>query len=208
MAHQWNERLAAGSEAHPGGFAAWIAGTALTREQLKRAHTWLVVLGVLALLAGLVSIVVPAVTSVTMTIFTGWVLLFSGVALAVNAVSNRALWRGLEALVTLIAALYLLIFPLSGTITLTFVLAAWLFASGVLSLIAAWQLRPGPEWGMAAFGGLVSLALGVLIAVELPNSAAWAIGLLVGVNLIFWSIRALIGARLLKQQLDAAPIAE
>jgi uncharacterized membrane protein HdeD (DUF308 family) len=42
--------------------------------------------------------------------------------------------------------------------------------------------------------------LGILIAVELPSSAGWAIGLLVGINLIFWGVRALVGARLLKMR--------
>jgi uncharacterized membrane protein HdeD (DUF308 family) len=74
-----------------------------------------------------------------------------------------------------IAGIYILAFPLSGTVTLTFVLAA----------------------------GALSVILGFLIAVELPSSAAWAIGLLVGINLIFWGARALIGARLLKQFLES-----
>ena len=131
----------------------------------------------------------------------GWVLLFAGITTVVHAVSNRTPLRGLEAIVTIVAGLYLLIFPLSGTVTLTFVLAIWFFATGVFSLMAALQNRGAPESGMALFGGVVSLLLGVLIAVELPSSAAWAIGLLVGINLIFWSVRALIGARILKQRL-------
>ena len=106
--------------------------------------------------------------------------------------------RGLEALITLVAGLYILVFPLSGTVSLTFVLAVWLLASGVLSFIYAAQRRSEPGSWTYMFGGVLSVILGLLIAVGLPSSAAWAIGLLVGVNLIFWGLRALVGAWLLK----------
>jgi uncharacterized membrane protein HdeD (DUF308 family) len=54
---------------------------------------------------------------------------------------------------------------------------------------------------MAVLGGVLSMLLGVLIALELPSSAAWAIGLLVGVNLLFWGVRAIVAARLLGRRL-------
>jgi len=200
MAQQWEEQWAS-AEGYPGGFAAWIAAVPLTPEQLKRAHKWLIAVAMLALISGLVSIAVPIITSVTMAILIGWVLLFAGITTVGHAVSDHAPLRALEAIVTIVAGLYLLIFPLNGTVTLTFVLAIWFFAGGVFSLIAALQNRGAPESGMALFGGVLSLLLGVLIAVELPSSAAWAIGLLVGIDLIFWSVRALIGARILKQGL-------
>ncbi len=198
MTYQWKEQWA-GAQDYPDGIEAWIA--AAPREQLKRAHRWLIVTGILALIGGLVSIALPIIASVTIAILIGWVLLVAGVTMAVHAVSDRAPLRGLEAIVTLVAGLYVLIFPLSGTVSLTFVLAIWFFASGVFSLTAAVQNRGAPELWMMVFGGILSLLLGVLIAVELPSSAAWAIGLLVGINLLFWSVRALIGARILKQSL-------
>ena len=81
-------------------------------------------------------------------------------------------------------------------------LAVWFFAGGLLSLAAGIQLRASRDRSMMLLGGLLSVVLGVLIAVELPSSAAWAIGLLVGVNLIFWSIRAFGTAQILKQRLN------
>jgi uncharacterized membrane protein HdeD (DUF308 family) len=197
MAQQWNEEFAR-AHAYPGGLAAWAAAP-LTSEEAKRARRMLLAVSVLALIAGAVSIVIPAVTSVTMTIFVGWVLLFAGVAMASNAISSRSGSRGVEAVLAVLAGLYLLVLPLSGTITLTFVLAVWFFASGLTSL-AVGVRGPAPWPGdraMAVLGGVLSVLLGVLIAVELPSSAGWAIGLLVGVNLLFWGARAIVAARML-----------
>jgi uncharacterized membrane protein HdeD (DUF308 family) len=203
MAHRMTEPFA--SDVRSGrDFGSWLIGDRPIADAIRRARTWLMVAGVLALINGIVAVAVPLIASVAITIFVGWVLLVAGVVAGVHAISNRAALRGLDAILTLVAGLYLLIFPLSGTVSLTFVLVIWLCASGVLSLIAAARRRDAPDARMTAFGGAISILLGVLIAAELPSSAGWAIGLLVGINLIFWGVRALIGARALKQLLAEA----
>lgn len=97
------------------------------------------------------------------------------------------------------AGFYLLVFPLHGTVTLTFVLAIWFFARGILTLMYAMRWRGIPGTCIYALRGILSVTLGFLIAASLPSSATWAIGLLVGVDLIFWGVRALVGSRLLKE---------
>ena len=204
MAPHLTEQLAGPDPTRHLGRRSWMAQGGLTRDQIGRARRWLMVAGSLALLAGVVSIAVPVIASVTAAIFVGWVLLASGVSAAIYAISHRAPLRGLEALVALGAGFYLLVFPLHGTVTLTFVLAVWFFASGVFSLAYALQWRGIPGWWLSALGGVSSVILGFLIAASLPSSAAWAIGLLVGINLVFWGVRALLGARLLKALAEAA----
>jgi uncharacterized membrane protein HdeD (DUF308 family) len=136
---------------------------------------------------------------VTAAIFVGWVLVASGIAVAIHAISHRAPVRCIEALIALVAGFYLLVFPLHGTVTLTFVLAVWFFARGILTLLYAIQWRGTPGSWIYALGGTLCVILGFLIAASLPSSATWAIGLLVGVDLIFWGVRALVGSRLLKE---------
>jgi uncharacterized membrane protein HdeD (DUF308 family) len=157
------------------------------------------VAGSLALIIGVVSIAVPVIASVTTAIFVGWVLVASSIAAAIQAVSHRAPMRGLEALIALVAGFYLLVFPLKGTVTLTFVLAVWFFATGIVSVTYALQWSGVPGSRLHTLGGVASVILGFLIAASLPSSASWAIGLLIGINLIFWGLRALIGAHLLKE---------
>jgi uncharacterized membrane protein HdeD (DUF308 family) len=202
MTPHWDHSLARADVPDDRRFAAWIIGGPLTHDDFRRARRWLTVAGVIALIAGLAAIAVPIVASVAIAVFVGWMLLLAGIPMAAHAIARREVIRGLEAFVTLIAALYLLLFPLSGTVTLTFVLSVWLFASGFLSLSAAAQLRGDPEAWMIAAAGVLSLILGFLIAASLPSSAAWAIGLPVGIDLIFWGVRALIGAQLLRRLLE------
>jgi uncharacterized membrane protein HdeD (DUF308 family) len=108
-------------------------------------------------------------------------------------VSGRATghdwWRLLQALLSLVIGLYLVLLPVDGAITLALLLVIWFVASGGLQLAAAYHLRGAPGVGWLVFGGALSVVLAVLIADNLPSSAAWAIGLLVGVNLVFWGVR-------------------
>jgi uncharacterized membrane protein HdeD (DUF308 family) len=181
----------------------------LSQAEIHRARRWLTVTGVLSLLTGALSIAVPPLASVSTAIFIGWVLVFAGVVLAVEALrhpDDRPMWqRYVVAAMTLVVGLYLVIFPLTGTITLTVALAAWFFTIGGLELVAAWRRHGAAGNGMVALHGAMSVALGLLIAVSLPSSAGWAIGLLVGVSLLFFGVRTLMAASALKRAEGVAP---
>jgi len=85
----------------------------------------------------------------------------------------------------LVAGLLMLVHPWSGILALTILLAAFLVVKGVLKTAAAWHLRPRAPWGWTMASGLLSLVLGLLIWLGLPGTALWAIGLLLGVDLVF-----------------------
>jgi len=198
--------------AHPFGrvdpAVSSYAAAQLGARELKRLRWLLTSVGVLALLGGIGAIIVPAVASVTMTIFIGWMLMFYGVvsfvrALGAHARRSTKLWRVLNALLAFAVGFYLVVLPLSGAITLTFLLAVWFFGTGVFSIAAAVELRRAPGVGWLVFDGILSLVLGVLIAVDLPSSAAWAIGLLVGVYLVWWGAGALTAAWALRRPAPA-----
>ena len=95
--------------------------------------------------------------------------------------------------VVAIGGVFLLARPLIGLAALTMVLAAFFFADGIIEVVYAFKLRPVKGWGWMLFSGIVAGLLGVLIMYQWPVSGAWAIGVLVGVRLIFtgWSVIAL-----------------
>jgi uncharacterized membrane protein HdeD (DUF308 family) len=174
-------------------------------EELRTARRAFLAAGILGIVTGIVSIAVPIVASVAIAIFIGWILVAAGVWMLVDAIGRRAAHsraelalRLLTAVLTLFVGFYLLVAPLSGTLTLTFMLAAWFLASGGLELMGAWRARHTREAWIVALAGALDIALGLLIAWSLPSSADWAIGLLVGIQLVFWGARSLALARMLK----------
>ena len=170
-------------------------------ERVRRARRVVLATGILSIVVGALAIAVPAVASVATAIFIGWVLIAAGVARAVHALRAHRVTAPalLDAALALLVGIYLVAFPLSGTVTLTLLLAVWFFGAGAIYLLHAWRARGRPGAWLSALNGALAVGLGVLICVDLPSSAAWAIGLLVGIELVFWGIRALLLAGLLRR---------
>jgi len=165
------------------------ASTGDPAEELGRTRRWLMIAGVLSLLGGIVAVVLPNLASVATAIFVGWLLVFASAMYVVDAFSTRdrtrIALRLLMAVLSFIAGVYLLVAPLDGTFTLTVVLVIWFVAIGVARIVIGIADGGTPGAGMLVLTGVLSLVLGLLIALELPDSATWAIGLLVGIDLIF-----------------------
>jgi uncharacterized membrane protein HdeD (DUF308 family) len=149
----------------------------------------LVVLGVLALLA-------PAIASVAATVFFGWLLLLSGIMGLVTTFRARQApgfwWSLVSAVIGIVAGVLLIGWPLLGTLSLTAVLIAFLFAEGLVSIMYALEHRSAlsGRWGWMLASGIIDIGLGVLLLIGLPGTALWALGLLLGINLIFggWAL--------------------
>ena len=158
------------------------------RRQITDNWGWFLALGILLIAAGAAAIAFPLLSTIATKIALGWIFLIAGALIVVHAFSIRR-WQGFL-LGLLIGALYLVaggwlaFTPFAGIIALTILLAALFLAEGVLEVIMAVRVRPHEGWGWLLVSGVVAIAVGVLIAAELPSSAAWAIGLLTGINLL------------------------
>src|SRR5262245_9608823 len=184
------------------------AGVADTREQVEDAvaraqaqiaehWVWYLVLGIVLLLAGCAAIAFPHVSTIAAKIALGWIFLVSGIVTILHAFSAGE-WRGflLNLLIGILYAAvgaYLAFLPLAGILTLTALVAALFLADGVLEVIMAFRIRSHRGWGWVLVSGLVAIAAGALIALQLPTSATWVLGVLVGIKMIFagWSFIAL-----------------
>jgi len=172
-------------------------------DSLRQGRKWLLISGWLAVIAGTIAIVVPAVASVTVAIFIGWMLLLAAVFLLVDAFAVRDVWRMLMrlllAFVAGAAGLSLLLAPLRGTYTLTVLLVLWFAVTGVMRIAVAIAERGTPGAGWTGANGVVTLLLGILIGANLPESSDWAIGLLVGIDFLFYGFGAIAAAAALKR---------
>ena len=77
--------------------------------------------------------------------------------------------------------------PLTGVFSLTVLLVAFFIIEGIASIMFSLEHKRefSGRWGWMLVSGVVDLVLAVLIFAGLPSTAAWAIGLLVGINLVF-----------------------
>jgi uncharacterized membrane protein HdeD (DUF308 family) len=163
-------------------------------KALARRWRAVMAVGLAAIFLGCLAILVPAVASVGTAIFVGWLLIAASAALtaaaltahSIGTVATRLLW----ALLTFLAGFWLVIEPNHGTWTLTVVLGIYFLVMGASRLGVAFASRGRQNAGLLGLSGLASLLVGILILAELPSSADWAIGLLVGVDLIFagWAL--------------------
>jgi uncharacterized membrane protein HdeD (DUF308 family) len=155
--------------------------------------------GIALVILGLLAIAAPAFASNAATIFFGWLLLISGsIGLIATFRARHApgfVWALLSALLALAAGVLLIVSPLRGTFSLTAVLIAFLLIEGVVSIAYALEHRSGRSgrWGWVLASGVLDLVLGGILFAGLPGDAFWALGLLIGINMVFggWSLIAM-----------------
>jgi uncharacterized membrane protein HdeD (DUF308 family) len=147
--------------------------------------------GIILVLLGVGALAVPQVATIAIAVLVGWLLLISGIVGLISTFAMRRApgfwWSLLSALVGTAAGVVLLRWPINGAFSLTVILTVFLTLEGVITLMYAFEHRRGlsGRWGMMLLSGIVDLALAGMIVTGLPGTAAWAIGLLVGINLIF-----------------------
>jgi uncharacterized membrane protein HdeD (DUF308 family) len=159
---------------------------------------------------GIVAAIWPQISSVAVDLYVGWLLLLSGVVglvmmfFAPNAAGF--FWSLLTGALALFAGVLLLWHPVEGTVSLTLVLVAFFIAEGVFQITAAFGYRAAfPEsWGWMLFSGIADLILALLIIAGWPSSVSWALGLIVGVNLITSGVATIIVAYAARRALTMA----
>jgi uncharacterized membrane protein HdeD (DUF308 family) len=163
--------------------------------------------GIILVALGVVAVVVPQVATVAVTILLGWVFLISGIFGLFTTFWMRGVpgfwWSLLSAVLAIVVGVMIGVWPIGGAISLTYVLIAFFLVEGVASIMFALEHRRDLRgaWGWMLVSGLVDLALGGIIVAGLPGAAEWAVGLLVGINMVFG------GAALIAMALRARRIA-
>jgi uncharacterized membrane protein HdeD (DUF308 family) len=147
--------------------------------------------GIVLLILGLLAILVPPIATLAVSVLIGWLLLLSGVVGLIATLRMRSapgfLWSLISAILGIAAGVVLLGWPLSGALSLTMILTVFLCLEGVISILYALEHKRelSGRWAMMLFSGVIDLVLAAIIFAGLPGTAAWAIGLLVGINLVF-----------------------
>jgi uncharacterized membrane protein HdeD (DUF308 family) len=158
----------------------------------KKEQNWSIVMGVLLIILGVVAIALPNVSTIVTETWIAFVLISAGTGKLIYAFQSRQqgglIWKVLLSLLYIGVGIVLLVYPLSGTLTLTLLLGSFLLTEGVFELVLAFQLRSEQNWGWVLLNAIVTLLLGVMIWYQWPFDAPWLIGTLVGASIIFTGV--------------------
>jgi len=142
--------------------------------------------GVIAILLGVLAMLAPGLTGLSIAILLGFCVTSAGIVRMLRAFEAASFGKGLLtfaiATLTLICGFVLLANPVIGADVLTLLLATYFILDGMFEVAAGFAVTGG-VW--LVFGGAVSILLGVTIWAQDPLSGAWAIGTLLGMKLFF-----------------------
>ena len=157
----------------------------------------LMIVGGLLIVLGVLALGAPLFTGRVIEIWVGANILIAGLCQIVAALKTRGWQHGLPGFLVgsigLIGGSILLVHPMLGLAIFTLILAIYFLVEGLGKIILALQVKPIPGWGWMLFSGAITLLLGLMIWRQWPLSGAWAIGTLVGINIIFtgWTLVSL-----------------
>jgi uncharacterized membrane protein HdeD (DUF308 family) len=147
-----------------------------------------VFLGIIMVILGFFAMGAPLASGMAVMLMIGIFAIAGGIVQMVFAFKapsfGRGILRFLMGGLMILGGLAIEAHPLVGLATVTLMLAMYFVADGILRIILSFDLRPESGWVWFLIGGIVSMILGVMIWRGWPLSGAWAVGVLVGVNLM------------------------
>jgi uncharacterized membrane protein HdeD (DUF308 family) len=169
-----------------------VAGFQADVTSAIRAHWgFFLAEGIILILLGLAAIAEPLVATFTLSIFIGWLLIISGFVGLFSTFKMRPApgfwWSLISAILAIVVGGLLIWHPLAGAFSLTLALIIFFIIEGIASILFAIEYRRDlpARWGWMVASGIVDLILAVIILLGLPGSALWALGLLLGINMVF-----------------------
>jgi uncharacterized membrane protein HdeD (DUF308 family) len=158
------------------------------REKIKQHSFWYIVQSGLMILAGILALVFPVISSVAIVLFLGWLLIFSGILQAISLIDARHVphfWLQLVSVVlSVLVGVLFLRNPGAGLLTLTLLLIVFFMVEGISKVIFSLTIRPFPNWGWVLASGVISILLAFYLWANTPVTAIWLLGVLLGIELI------------------------
>lgn len=167
---------------------------AQTRQAIRQHRTLFLIQGIVMVILGLLAVAEPQIATLAVDIFVGWLFIIGGIVRLVATFQSRSApgfwWSILMGILAIIVGFILVGKPLQGVLTLTMVLIIMFAVEGIFQIVAAIEFRKAmaSSWVWLIISGIIDLILAGLIFAGWPGTAAWAVGLLVGINLLFAGI--------------------
>jgi uncharacterized membrane protein HdeD (DUF308 family) len=180
------------------------------RSAVRRHWVLLLIAGVIMVVLGLLAAASPLVSTMVVDTAAGWMLLTAGfIGLAALFTTRNVpglIWTLVGAVLAILIGAYLVWRPLEGLVSLTLMLAFYFVVHGVVQIVSALRHRAlfPQSWLWTLASGIADGMLAVIIIAGWPGTVAWALGLLVGINL-FLSGLALVMTAIACRSVDGPP---
>ena len=168
------------------------SGPVVVRHLSNSSRFWHVVGGIAFLIMALFAFTIPVAATFAANLWLGALLIVAGIVETIGAFRRHDGWgaagEALFGIVTAIAGIVALVFPLIGIFAFTMAVIAFFLFSGAVRLMQAFQRRPGRLWYLRLISGLVSVGLGLLLLFLLPHAALITLGILLAVDFTVFAI--------------------
>lgn len=158
------------------------------RETVKKYSLWYLIQGVLLVVAGVLAIIAPVFSSFALVFLLAWILIISGALQGIGLIGARNVphfWLQLiSAVLAVLIGVLLLRSPDGGLLIMTMLLIVYFMVEGISKVIFALTIRPFPNWGWVLASGLVGIALAFVLWANMPLTADWVLGLMLGLLLV------------------------
>ncbi|QNJ03512.1 HdeD family acid-resistance protein [Synechococcus sp. PROS-U-1] len=141
---------------------------------------------VLLILGAVAAILLPFISATLLTLALGGVAFSAGVSQLLRVGQDQPtgkLFRLLSALLYIGGALFILIDPIEGEISLTLFAGVVVLVEGIMEL-AAGASSKAPMAALMLLDGLLTAGIGLLLVLEWPSDSVWALGTLFGITLL------------------------
>jgi uncharacterized membrane protein HdeD (DUF308 family) len=165
--------------------------TAKAEHTMERHWQLFFVEGVVLVVLGIAALILPPLATIAVAVLFGWILMLGGIFGLVTTIIGRHapgfVWSLLSSIIAIVAGALLFGWPAGGALPLTVILTGFLVADGFMTIMLALEYRRAGHgrWAGLMINGVVDVILAAIIVIALPQSAAWAIGIIVGVDMLF-----------------------
>ncbi len=158
------------------------------RETVKRYSLWYLIQGVLLVAAGVLALIYPFIASVAIVYLLAWILIVSGILQGIGLIGATNVphyWLQLiSAVLAIVIGVLLLRSPDSGLLIMTVLLIVYFMVEGIAKIIFALTIKPFPNWGWVLASGCVGILLALVLWANMPLTADWVLGLMLGILLV------------------------
>lgn len=162
---------------------------------LQQHRTALIVESILLIILGVIAIALPFYATLSIELIIAWILLLGGIVQLFKSISSFKAAGGavsmIGGIIYIVVGALMLIYPWKGMATLTFLIGLFFLLEGLAKIVFSFELKPAQNWGWLLVSGIIALIMAGIILYGWPQTSLWVIGLLVGINMLFFGFSLL-----------------